>query len=90
MVQENLVANKKKKKYLFGEQEWAQFYKTFWTLNDDKFVHPRNKVQIPFVISVFCWTGARIGAFFPNKHNKEKAGLRYRVRLCVGVFAELC
>ncbi|KAL9118138.1 MAG: hypothetical protein Q9187_005320, partial [Circinaria calcarea] len=42
------------------------------------FVHPRNKAQIPFAIAVFCWTGARMGASFPDKDNKARGGLRYR------------
>ena len=73
--------NKKKPKHLFGEKELVQFTNTFWTVDDERFVHPRNKVQIPFIIAVFCWTGARIGAFFPEKENKDKGGLRYRVGL---------
>ena len=71
----------KKKKYLFGEKEFERFNKTFWTNDDAAFVHPRNKVQIAFIISVFCWTGARIGAFFPKPKNKHVRGLRYRVSL---------
>lgn len=71
----------KKPKYNFGEHEWSEFYRTFWTNDDIQFTHPRNKVQIPFAIAIFCWTGARIGAFFPNKYNKQEAGLRYRVGL---------
>ena len=81
LTKEGLVVNKKKPKHLFGEKELVQFTNTFWTVDDDRFTHPRNKVQIPFVIAVFCWTGARIGAFFPEKENKHKAGLRYRVGL---------
>jgi len=57
--------NKKKPKHLFGRKELVQFTNTFWTVDDNHFTHPRNKVQIPFIIAVFCWTGARIGAFFP-------------------------
>ena len=76
-----MVSGKIKPKYLFGKKEFIQFTTTFWTTDDATFVHPRNKVQIPFIISVFCWTGARVGAFFPNADDKEKAGLRYRVHL---------
>ncbi|MCJ1444888.1 MAG: hypothetical protein MMC23_005391 [Stictis urceolatum] len=78
LVDEGLVSNIKKEKYLFGWKEWTRFNKTFWKVDDRVFVHPRNKVQIPFLISLFCWTGARIGTFFPNATNKDKAGLRYR------------
>ena len=55
--------------------------RAFWTMDDDDvLMHPRNKVQIPFLIWLYCWTGARIGAFFP-KEKEGKKGLRYRVCL---------
>lgn len=79
LAKEGLVVNKKKPKQLFGERELVQFNVTFWTIDDAQFTHPRNKAQVPFAIAVFCWTGARIGAFFPDQENKDKGGLRYRV-----------
>jgi len=90
LTKEGLVVNKKKPKHLFGEKELVQFTNTFWTVDDDRFTHPRNKVQIPFAIAVFCWTGARIGAFFPDKENKDKGGLRYRVDLPGRIWKEIC
>lgn len=81
MTKEGLVVNKKKPKHLFGRKELVQFTITFWTVDDDHFTHPRNKVQIPFIIAVFCWTGARIGAFFPDKKDDTKKGLQYRVNI---------
>ena len=56
-----------------------EFNRTFWTVDEGRFIYPRNKIQIPFLISVYCWTGARIGSFFPSKE-KPNACLRYRVR----------
>jgi hypothetical protein len=79
LVKEKVVANKKKEKYLFGPSEYLRFITTFWKTDDISFVHPRNKVQVAFILSVFTWTGARIGAFFPNSDNKDYAGLRYKV-----------
>ena len=76
-MKEQLVITKKKTKYLFGKEEFIQFNITFWTVDDAVFVHPRNKVQIP-LISVFTWTGARIGAFLPGPNEKNR-GLRYKV-----------
>ena len=73
--------NKRKPKHLFTEKELVHFNTTFWTVDDESISHPRNKVQIPFAIAVFCFTGARIGAFFPDRDNKAEAGLRYRVRI---------
>ena len=77
LVKENLVTNCKKPKHLFGPKDRVRFLKTFWTADDAHFIHPRNRVQVPFLLSIFTWTGARIGAFFPNKDNKNEAGLRY-------------
>jgi len=84
-----LIVNKKKPKHLFGEKELVHFTNTLWTVDDAQFTHPRNKVQIPFAIAVFCWTGARIGAFFPEKENKHKGGLRYRVSLSGRIRGEI-
>ena len=71
--------NKQQEKHLFGMKELIEFNQTFWTVDEGHFIHPRNKAQIPFLMSVYCWTGARIGSFFPDKHGKMDAGLRYRV-----------
>ena len=79
LTEERLVVNTKKPKHLFGKDDLIQFHTTFWTKDDANFIHPRNKIQIPFIIDVFCWTGARIGAFFPNPSDKDEAGLRYKV-----------
>ncbi len=77
-LQEKLVTNQKKKKQLWGKDEYIQFQRTYWTCDYSVFGHPRNKVQIAWLISVFCWTGARKGALFAGE---EKGGLRYRVSL---------
>ncbi|KAI9768035.1 MAG: hypothetical protein M1839_004298 [Geoglossum umbratile] len=78
LTEERLVVNAKKPKHLFDRDDLIRFHTTFWTMDDEKFIHPRNKLQIPFIIDVFCWTGARIGAFFPTLDNKNKGGLRYK------------
>ena len=90
LAKEGLVVNTKKQKQLFGEKELIQFNVTFWTIDDAQFTHPRNKAQVPFAIAVFCWTGARIGAFFPNQENKDKGGLRYQVDFQGTVWGKLC
>lgn len=75
--------NKRKQKHLFGVNELIAFNYTFWTVDEGHFIYSRNKAQVPFLISVYCWTGARIGSFFPDKHGKMDAGLRYRVYVFV-------
>ena len=76
LVQEGRLSSKKKDKYLFGEVELVNFSKAFWTVDNECFVHPRNKLQIPFLLLIYCWTGARIGAFGPPVNT---AGLCYKV-----------
>lgn len=44
---------------------------TAWTKDDLIFTPERYRIQFTFIIRVFCWTGARLGAFFTD-------GLRYR------------
>jgi len=73
--------NLRKPKHLFGETELVHFDTTFWTVDETCFVHPRNKAQVPFLIAVFCWTGARIGALLPDLKEKDVAGRRYKVSL---------
>ena len=74
LSREGVVVNIKKPKHLFTETDLVRFNTTFWTVDDSTFVHPRNRAQIPFLIAVYCWTGARIGAFFNGP------GLRYKVK----------
>ena len=44
----------------------------FWTIDESYFVHPRNKAQIPFLLAIFCWTGARVGSSFLMEKTKTK------------------
>lgn len=76
-----MVVNIKRPKHLFGEEEMIRFNTTFWAVDDAKFIHPRNKIQIPFLFSLFSWTGARIGAFFPDGKPEGNGGLRYKVSI---------
>ena len=79
LTEKKVVANKKKKKHLFGKTELIQFNTTFWTVDDIIFIHPRNKVQIFFIISVFYCTKTRINIFFFDSSNKNDEGFRYKI-----------
>lgn len=52
--------------------------RTFWAVDEGHSTHPRNRVQVPFLMSVYCWTGAGIGIILPSR-DKTDAFLRYRV-----------
>jgi hypothetical protein len=51
-----------------------------WTRDDLIFIPERYRVQTTFIIHVYCWTGARLSAFFTD-------GLRYKVDFSTMLFA---
>jgi hypothetical protein len=66
------VINKHREKNNFTEQDATRIILTAWTKDDLIFIPERYRVQFTFIFNVYCWTGARIGAFFKG------GGLRYR------------
>ena len=46
--------------------------KGLWARPDSVYKHERNHIQVSFIVPTYCWTSARLGAFFTG-------GLRYRV-----------
>ena len=45
---------------------------TLWTKDDLIHIPERYRIQFTYIFRVFCWTGARLNAFFTG-------GLRYKV-----------
>lgn len=41
------VVNKRKEKHFFGNKEMIEFNRTFWTVDEGHFIHPRNKSSNP-------------------------------------------
>lgn len=72
MTLEGTVVNKHRPKHNFTEQDLSRLILTLWTRDDLVFIPERYRVQATFITHVYCWTGARIGAFFTG-------GLRYKV-----------
>jgi hypothetical protein len=68
---EGLVVNKRLPKHNFTSRDLNRILLTLWTQDDLIFIHERYRIQFTFIIRVYCWTGARFGAYFTN-------GLRYR------------
>jgi hypothetical protein len=68
------VVNKHRSKYNFTVRALTRVQVTLWTKDDLMFIPERYRIQSTFIINVFCWTGARLSAFFTG-------GLRYEVRL---------
>ena len=58
-------------KHNFTPRDLTRILMTIWTKDDLIYIHERDRQQFTFIIRVYCWTGARLGAFFTG-------GLRYR------------
>jgi hypothetical protein len=70
LTREGIVVNKHCPKHNFRARDLTRVLLTLWTRDDLIFIPERYRVQTTF--NVYCWTGARIGAFFTD-------GLRYEV-----------
>jgi len=66
------VVNIKKPKYNFTATTLTKVLVTLWTKDDLIFIPERYRLQYTFILRVYCWTGARLSAFFTG-------GFRYRV-----------
>jgi hypothetical protein len=69
---EGIVVNKHRPKHNFTQRDRTRLLLTLWTQDDLIYIPERYRVQTTFIIHAYCWTGARIGAFFTD-------GLRYKV-----------
>ena len=61
---EGVVVNKHRPKYNFTVRALTRVQVTLWTKDDLMFIPERYRIQTTFIINVFCWTGARLSAFF--------------------------
>lgn len=75
MTLEGIVVNKHRLKHNFTQRDVTRLHLTLWTCNDLIFISERYRVQWTFILHVYCWTGARIAAFFTD-------GLRYKASSC--------
>lgn len=67
-----LVVNKRRPKHLFTLNDLTRFLFTRWTQDDLVFIHERYRLQFILIFRMYCWTEARLAAFFTG-------GLRYGV-----------
>ena len=65
------MVNKRRQKHNFQPRDLVRILLTLWTKDDLIYVPERYRIQFTFIVRVYCWTGARLGAFFTD-------GLRYR------------
>lgn len=73
-MEEGLVVNVKRKKHNFTQKDLDCVFTSLWTQNDPIFIPERYRLQFTFIFLVYCWTGARLGAFFTG-------GLRWKVSM---------
>ncbi|KAI9725430.1 MAG: hypothetical protein M1834_001007, partial [Cirrosporium novae-zelandiae] len=74
----HIIENKKRKKLLFTHDDLTNILVTLWTEDDPLFIHERNRIQLTFALLVYCYSGARIGAFVPDLSKAETRGLCYK------------
>ena len=72
LTREGVVVNKHRPKQNFTDKDLTRVLLALWTKDDLVFIPERYRVQTTFIIHVYCWTGARLSAFFTD-------GLRYKV-----------
>jgi len=68
------VVHIEKPKHLFTKRDARRVLRTPWTEDDPIFIPQCYRVQFHYIFLEFCWTGARLSAFFTG-------GLRNRVGL---------
>lgn len=71
LTKEGTVENIKNPKHNFVAQDLENVLTALWTHDDLAYIPERYRIQFTFILLVYCWTGARIGAFF-------KGGLRWK------------
>jgi len=59
-------------KHNFSWRDLNRLLVTLWTVDDAMFIPERYRIQYTLIIRIYCWTGARLSAFFTG-------GFRYRV-----------
>jgi hypothetical protein len=58
------MVNIKRPKHNFSVVDLTRVLVTLWTKDDLIFISERYRLQFTFIFRVYCWTGARLGAFF--------------------------
>ncbi|EXJ72789.1 uncharacterized protein A1O5_03936 [Cladophialophora psammophila CBS 110553] len=70
LTAEGVVVKAHLPKHNFTARDLTRLLVTLWTKDDLIFIHERYRIQFTLITCVYCWTGARLGAFFTG-------GLRY-------------
>ena len=71
LVEEGVVAKVRRPKHNFTVTDLNRLLQCLWTEDDISWIPERYRVQFTFIFHVYCWTGARISAFFTGGLNYE-------------------
>jgi hypothetical protein len=63
---EGLVVNKRQPKHNFAARDLTRILVALWTQDDLLFIPEHYRIRFMFIIRVYCWTGARLSAFFTD------------------------
>jgi hypothetical protein len=74
LTKEGVVVNIQRPKHLFTWRDLTRVLRTLWTQDDLIFVHDRYRVQFTLIFRMYCWTGARLSAFFTGGLCYEVSG----------------
>lgn len=65
-MKQGITTTKKRDKFLFDVDDLVHVILSAWTKYDNGFFHEGMRVQMTFLLLVYCFTGARVGAFLHN------------------------
>lgn len=75
LIKEDIIKNKKHAKHMFTHCDLTNIIVSMWTDDDPVFIHERHRIQMTFAILIYCYSGARIGAFIPDTSKADDRGL---------------
>lgn len=64
LTEEGVVVNIQLAKHTFTSRDLTRLPVTLWTQDDLMFIPERYRLQYTLIIRLYCWTGARLSAFF--------------------------
>lgn len=66
LIQQGYTTTKRREKFLFDVDDLVHVIVSAWIKYDNGFLHEGMRVQMTFLLLVYCFTDARVGAFLNN------------------------
>jgi hypothetical protein len=64
LTAEGVVVDIRPEKHQFTRRDLTLILVTLWTQDDLIFIPERYRLQFTLIFRMYCWTGAKLGAFF--------------------------